>query len=1588
MKLHVGERLSSAGPGQRLGHRPGGYLVTEVVSESPWLGVYQGRKIFHNFDFINKRLRETDANEWLDVTLRTIRYPFLDDPVYVAQRRELTRGEVRLILGQRSSNLWPEPLDLLEMPNTRDPFTFRRTGVAEESEPILVLARPQGQTLGDWQQNVLPLASILAVLAEVLDFIEAAHAGGLLLQGLGPAALLIDRNDRVHYVGTDLVVPRALVRHGAWKRLFPPERLPRGFAAPEYFQAPSMPDQPADLFAWGCLAYFLLTGQRPGDLAVEQGRAWPQFQEDHFVRLERGLREIPPAYMGSWVEQLGLGAIPLTPHWPGQVARVMRLLLHPDPARRPASVGQLRSWLLNPPPPPVAAVLPLVVQPGVVRLFLALDGTEPGLEMEVRRGVGLAPKEPGDGVLIQEGPLQPHVDDETIPLTPDPVHYTVFTRRSTEAGLARSPGVSAELLTLTAANIRRLAEDEARTHLGRETPPPRVALCLAALEPMRVVEALLASTQPAVRVWGLARLARMFQEKPEGAEAHALLWRALRDPEAALRLRAAAGLLSLPRPDEVVYHLAKVLGNGQVEEALQQLPLLRSVGLGPEQSQRVQEMLEGEQPAACPECHILLAHRDRAEHLRTVHGYVPLEGSLVPRDAALAHWWEQVIFQGAPDAHRQILDLCQEPGRNSVADRYLTSLRQEIDRHGVLFASDPEADEVAWEPLDRLVGCLRQEPRVQALGPAFLRADHPWIRALGREVLLPGLGGRLRGQGAAEVQAELTRLCPVPELLREALLLCRHLPRVGVDAETAQECEQALLEERPVACPECAAPLRQGDLETHLRRVHGIYEFQGVRGSFKETRAAVLDALCGYPPAPAVWRSLEGLAQDAYDTKADRHLVTWVCHRLKTLGHQERDSVLPLLAETLSRSAAGPRLLPLLVRPLRQAPLEPLARQLALEIVTHLPPPVPEEVLALVKPLLAQRSLPREVREQAVASLLASTGTSGPAATELLKAYVAQTGKLRAVERLRQLEERVGQAPAITELCARLEDQVRMYCPRCPTQLRRIDMVQHLWDRHNLILEGLRVREPWRALEDWILDYGMEKDSALLRRCQDLARKLNPRSGLVKLQRLLARDDIDGRDNLALLIQEAKAQKACVCPRCFALIPVAVPSWPEPLAIDEDSLEGYGYRLELGEGGFFPGMTLWAGDSLLEKGRQPGRGLTRQGAIVLVVGPVVLAAALLLDRATHSELPGWLLLLLALGLAVSLSGLVVLLWPASAGNRDAVLDAAWQRLVPLILEEGVGPEEIDLLASLARASIGEGRPRRRRDPLDEARDALEKLTRGPARSQPQTVAALAALRRLEAEDHAQAGGDLVPLLAEQVARCFTGDLPLTYAELLLNGDLASWPPSWRVRLQVLLCRRLFETGLELSDLAALGRGNPVLGQLAGLEDPERLARLRLLWDLLTTAPWQACGKAQTVFDLCDDPAATTRHLEAWPDLLLLPRRRSIVVGSRGVWFEDLCLTQDPGSVDVELAWRPGERGYELTVAGRAFWFRDNPNDLADHLERWLRFYFHEFVPRLQDIHSKGPSEAGIGARRLQAVNCPECNKPLLVCPGDKGIPVD
>ncbi|MBI3409735.1 MAG: hypothetical protein HY040_15450, partial [Planctomycetes bacterium] len=1014
MRLHIGQRLAGTGPALQ----PGGYVVTGVVAETPWYGLYAGKRIFYNFDFTNKRLRETDEAEWLDVYLRTVRYQPGEGAEHGRLRRELARAEVRRVLSNRFSNLWPEPIDLLEIADGRvaasSAADTEHGAPADDREPIVIFARPNGESLGAWQRKVVPLASVLTVLAELLEFLRQAHAEGLLLQGLGPGAILVDPSDRIHYLGADMVLDQRADAARQWHEVFAPERLPRGFAAPELLESAGVPDARSDLYSWGALAYFLFTGHSPEQIAIEQGKDWANFQRQHFERLSKSLEGIPVTHCRNWAEQLGIGDQALLGRWPANVIEVFRYLLHHDRQRRPKSVEELLGWIEAPPPPPVNALVAVMVGPGEARVCVDLEGLGDNLDLVIRRGVDRPPRTPQDGTLLEQGPAAAMIADPAVPLTPAPVYYTAFLRRATSNGPIFSTGITGELLTATPAALRQFAEAEAR--LSRAEPgkaehtvPPRLALCFRALESVQLADVLLVSAEPQVRSWAIEQLrATLSAKEPQPASAEALdpaervLWHALPDPIPALKVQTVRALLARQHSptDDLALSLARAIVKGDLDQAEHAVQVLREAGVKAEQAKWVLDFLEGERPLTCPECQAQLQRRERLSHLHNVHGYVEVGGSWLPRPTALERLWGRVLEHGDVPAHDRLLEVLA-----GFEDTYAALLEQELARRETAVSANGNNVPARLKKLEAYEKCLLA-PRMHDRLPDLLRSRNPLVRALGQNASLAALSGKLRGlrMQPRELRAELSRL--LPNLLEECIVLCRQLPGAGVDAEATAGCLRILEGERLTVCSECAAPVRIADLETHLRRAHGIFQFRGRRGNFRHTRSRVLDAALGPPADASAWQVLEELALDRHGRDADKCLAIWICHRFLQYRRKRQVAATAAAAGFLASGSLGFRLVPWLARRWKQPTLQILARALALNMVCRMKTTVAPEVIARVRPLLGARELPRLLRSRAVEAILKTTGPSGEQALDVLSAYVSQSGKLRAIDKLRRLEKR------------------------------------------------------------------------------------------------------------------------------------------------------------------------------------------------------------------------------------------------------------------------------------------------------------------------------------------------------------------------------------------------------------------------------------------------------------------------------------------------------------------------------------------------------------------------------------------------------
>jgi hypothetical protein len=1594
MKLNVGERLEGAGPA----HQPGGYVITGIVRETPWHALYAGKKIFYNFDFTAKRVRETDEVEWLDVFIRTIRYPILDDPNYVQQRRTLTRAEVRAILGNRHSNLWPEPLDLLEVENARDPFLFSAENLRTH-EPVVVYARPQGRFTLDWQQQILPISSILSVLAELLGFMKQAHAEGLLLLGLGPSALMIDASDRVHYIGTELVLSQnsALLKDATpaalWTRLFPAERFPRGYTAPECFDSAKRPDARSDLYAWGMLAYSLLMGADLGAMAVEQNRPWIELADKDWSEMEKLLAQLPPSSVAGWAEQIGVDARALLDGWPTKLITVLQMLLGRDPHRRPRSVADLLMWLGDPPPPPIAGLIALHTGADSARLLLDCSGLEPGLEMSVQCARHTAAQLPTEGTTVAEGPLRPLVGLTSLPLTTDPIYYTVFTRRDIAGRRTYSPGVAAELWQPTESNLRHWAETQAAAELDGQPMPPPVNMALGVLDVDLVTESLAGSTLPRVRGWGLRRVEQVLQSQRFTDAIEAVLWRYLSDANVELRQTAATLLWSHhpARTDALLVMLIEALESPPIDVPVPIVHFLRNLRLSEERIHNVLAQIEARRPTECPLCKAVLPLGDRGAHLQAVHGYLSYQGDVLPASAVLQRLWERVFAHHDLPAHEELVGMylnLQDPSHNADAaiERYLADLANFLigemlgrkNGNGSAPVALPYASILAFQMN------VRASRSFLSITRGLLRSSNRRLAELGTQIVLPYLQEQLRiRSNVVDLRQMLGQVCAEFDQTDLQINLCRQLGQLGVDQATVGACIAQLQDERLVVCSECGAQVHARDLELHLRRAHQVFQFRGGRKPYIETRESILAAVCAPPPDLAAWRSLTTLAEDKHPGEVERYLVVWLYQYLRSLPAEQLGPSIAAVAEVVVNSGAHSSLMPHFTGASKNASWELLGQNVALEICTRLTGRMPPALVHSVIPFLDHRDLPRRARENATLALLRGIGKDDALAIDVLHAFVAQTSKKRAVEKLQQLEQRFGHSSVLDAAMKEVDDEIRVSCPRCPTELRKKEMVAHLWDRHRLYLDGQRAREPWRVIEDWVVDYGLEKDPQVFQNCRELALRDDPYHGLTRLNRLLFRRGLRDRELLSELRTQARDQNATLCPHCSAAVPIAEQPTIKPLHFESARLEGYGYLLEVSDRGLFPSLRIESPDTILYQGREPGRSVTRLGALLFAV---LLAAAatfvgLELHFAEDEVLPG-LIWAMAGGAGLLAAGFIYLIWPNPRPAKERIVKAAWQILVPEIFQQEMSHEEWGFLHGLVEFTE---HVRRRNLNQDLLLDCCEEASKA-ARTDPMAHAFLTRLSKRCLTDMAERGEDPFFFVLTLVGECFKGKLPLSFLGDLLENfhgrERALWSNGDLNRLPILVAHHAFSAEAEIDDWLNLGRAFPALASVLSLEQRWHWLQFFTVWSKRNQAPWESAGAAHTMIDLAKAANEYEEILAHYPDVLLYAPKANIVIGSKGVWIEGVCVTSFLPGTEVSLQKISGH--HELTIGAIKIRCSENPRAYLDDIECWLRFYFQEFVPTVANV-ARPLLESRHRMWQSSKLLCPECGRALAPCVGDLGI---
>ena len=191
-------------------------------------------------------------------------------------------------------------------------------GVAD-GLPYIITPYVPGVTLRERlaERPPLTLEEIVSILRNVAESLQAAHARHVLHLDVNPGTILLSQRAALL---TDLGTVRALNSARPAGSTFVGEP---SYLAPEQLTADGKPDQHADLYSWGCIAYEMLTGISPAPRSVRDGKVVEApYEEPAPITLVR--RDVPATLI-----------------------RLIMRTLSRDPADRAASADNILQVLLT-----------------------------------------------------------------------------------------------------------------------------------------------------------------------------------------------------------------------------------------------------------------------------------------------------------------------------------------------------------------------------------------------------------------------------------------------------------------------------------------------------------------------------------------------------------------------------------------------------------------------------------------------------------------------------------------------------------------------------------------------------------------------------------------------------------------------------------------------------------------------------------------------------------------------------------------------------------------------------------------------------------------------------------------------------------------------------------------------------------------------------------------------------------------------------------------------------------------------------------------------------------------------------------------
>ena len=1620
MKLQIGQRLPSNpltevanDAAARIKQRNAAvYIVSEVLAETPWNGLYRGKKVFRNAKSDSSDLDEANADECLDVLFKTINYSRLDSRDYVKTRRADMWLEAKTILGCRQTNLLPEPLDFLEEHNAHDAFQFARSAQLIDREPVLVLENIVGQPLARWCNNRRPdVKRALHVASEILHYVDVMHDEGFVVNAVHPGAFWIDETDRVYHLATDCVAASSNpVRLSS-------DRFPYGFAAAEAYNPAESIDHRSDLYGWAALAYFLVTGESPAQIAAAQGTRFATFQRCHRERFAAALGILSKhdtPHLSTWLK---VGGRRFVRSFPESLVHAVFSCLEQAREDRPASVGVFRSWCEKSPPPAIPAAVAITSSRRHTNLIVATSGLSRGLSLVVRRGHGRILRTATDGVSVYDGPMCNLIRDGAAVNGSDTsgdTHYSLFCRDSEDDTVSYSSAVVATAVDIT--EIKQLL-DFCEDIASREPPPnsllehsdvPEVVRLVACHEEeSSIARALLKSPVPLVQRWAVSVLEQS-ASRSSGKAMAVLREDGLRNAVFEIRMASARALLRGDPSLELILDVASSLGGQALDDRIRAVRSLGTIGLSAKAIQRAINSIESDRPITCSECQQSLKARELDEHLRGLHNYVELDSRLLPLGKVLRELWKRLLRHFDHKAADQLAHVLVDRYKNRPIRHLQSALLSQLSESWVPFVNRLPAS-AREHNLVTLAECLRSSRRMAEASFALLSAQDHTIRQLGKVTQLPLIAQSLVSDSGSVhfFKQQVEAICKESGL-DEKLAACQSLVQRGASAIVAQQCAEVLELEREVPCPWCESVVPRRLLSKHERLVHDLYIFDQERVGWEDLAQRLGQRLVlGEPTLNEARLCMDVLAERVGTAEAPGRLARTLTSALVSLT--DDDSCFDQMQVTASVIAQLDESTSIVGELIGLS--EPSAVALGLIVFSSVQTISDSRVLDLVVASLARSDVALKVRTLALTLLLQEHRTNQTLVERALRSFVrAEPDKLAAIERLQSIVPAVGRLPAIESLCLELEGAMRIKCPVCQQVMTGAEMREHARSDHKKVWQGRRLRNPWIVAEEALEQYSTDARQQHLEQAEQCAWLAGGEQALRTLMRNSLQRGVAVDRYLPVLLRDAQSGEASICRQCYLLLKSPRVVMTAPVTLTESgNLRSDFVTIKRSQSGLLLETSIRVNDGQ-SADTQSEHHVSRNRLLALIgllTGIALLGPLVLLVMGFQEAVIG----LLCIGVMGALCCAGAALFCEAADY--SALSIAWERVVLARLETNRSQEFLAFLIGLARLS--EQHPSRGRERYVEKAAHKCLALFQEMKLNHSYAAVLHRLLLIDLLRNDKTGIRAMNLICDLVRHWRDGHIPSELLdEVTVDGALVGKLTSAQQRL--LRWRFLFDCcviGMPPAEALAMIEEAKVIHHL--LTKPEHLIPMSVAVAFaMHRTPAQVLNSvdAISIFNLAE--RADLSSFESKHDVIVSSRNGELAIRSSGLFFRDMHLESVPyiniqekrefvqtgwthqrvdGGPDGRYRTNPPigydrKAGYILQVDRRNFDYSHDPSPIAEAIGNWSDLWFTHLAPAAATLVRQAPTGRRKHFGSASTIRCDGCGTVQAFLIGQLAAPVN